>query len=443
MSDSLYRALVVDDEPIARRTVMWALSNEGFNCTPATDGDDALEKAKHTQYDLVVTDLRMPNKHGHQLVTELLAGATDYIPVMVVHSSVDEPRLIKDLMLRGIDDVVLKPTNYAAFAAKFKGLVIRRRSIRQESLTIGNEVQSDLIKMPEENLESKVSKLMAPISIKDFEARLRDVAHILPVSNKSMEVLKLLNTSDFDARSLANVVGSDAVLTVELLRNANCGQYTRTGSRITDLNEVIVRLGAKRLGEIALAIGALDSLTKLVLPWFDKKLASRRSLAGCVATKRILELQGAQVNNSGVCFSALVFPLTRLVVGSAYANVYEVLLTESVRKKTSLRSLEREVFPRTPAEATAEILLHWGLSRELCLPLRQADVGPESLLALNEPTRTSVTLLKSAILLGEHAVGNWQPWEEKPALPSDSFFRSLKIDNVLGFIDEVRSDLER
>lgn len=46
MSDAPFQALVVDDEAVARRTVMWALSNEDFRCTPAVDGADAMEKIK-------------------------------------------------------------------------------------------------------------------------------------------------------------------------------------------------------------------------------------------------------------------------------------------------------------------------------------------------------------------------------------------------------------
>ena len=60
-------------------------------------------------------------------------------------------------------------------------------------------------------------------------------------------------------------------------------------------------------------------------------------------------------------FSVLVYPLTRLVVGFAYADDYEALLVECDRNVTSLRSLERKVFPRTPPEATAQIWLNWGL----------------------------------------------------------------------------------
>lgn len=442
MSDTPYRALVVDDEPIARRTVIWALSNEEFECIPATDGVDAIEKAKHTKFDLVVTDLCMPNKHGHALVTELLAGEIESMPVIVAHSHVDEPRITKDLMLRGVDDVVYKPTNYAAFAAKMKGLVIRRRLKRQTSSTVAFNAEFDAM-LPRGEHDSKLAAPLAMISLKDFEARLADVSHILPVSTKSVEVMKLLSARDFDACSLEKIIGSDGVLTVEFLRAANSSQFARAGRKITELNEAILRLGAKRIGEISLAAGTLASLTKLVLPWFDKELASRRSQACCVAAKRILERQIPPGNEDGVVFSALVYPLARLVIGSAYASTYEMLLAECCRKSSSLQSLEQTVFPQTPAEATAQLLLNWGLPAELCEPLRRVDGAIDSQVNLTAAFRNSVKCLKSATLIGECAVGNWQPWEIKPDLPPDAFFKSIQIENVRGLINEVRDELEQ
>lgn len=437
MSDTPYRALVVDDEPIARRTVMWALSEEKFECMPAVDGYDALEKVKHAKYDLIVTDLCMPNKHGYALFTELLASGAEYTPIIVAHSSVDEPRLTKDLMIRGADDIVYKPTNYAAFAAKMKGLVIRRRLKHEE---VPAE-QTDVVNQTTISNESQGVRLPAPLSVKDFDARLDDVPHIFPVSNSSAEVLTLLASSDFDARALASVIGNDAVLTIELLRVANSSQYAWSGRKISDLNEAITRLGTKRVGQIAIEVGAMAGLTKLIVPWFDKDVASRRCLASCASAKRLLNLQGMTDDDNGVFFSAMVYPLTRLVIGSAFANVYETLIAECGRSHKSLRSLERQVFPRTPAEATLQILSNWRLPMEMCRPLSYADTGTDSLATLGEPVRTMAKQLKAAILLGEHIVGKWLPWEEKSELPPRSFFESLKIENVAEFIDSVCGEL--
>lgn len=48
-------------------------------------------------------------------------------PVVVVLTGVMEPRIAKDLMARGIDDILFKPTPFRSFAAKVRALVDRRR----------------------------------------------------------------------------------------------------------------------------------------------------------------------------------------------------------------------------------------------------------------------------------------------------------------------------
>ncbi len=442
MTDSALRALVVDDEPIARRTIMWALSNENFECMPATDGIDALQKLNGVEYDLIVTDLCMPNKHGYAFITEVLGEQRATLPVVVAHSSVDEPRLTKDLMLRGVDDVVYKPTNYAAFAAKMRGLVLNRRSKVQDQPLVASDSGLELANS-EQVHEGAADSGTSAITMKEFDTRLADVTHILPVSNTFAHVLELLGTSDFDVRSLASVVGTDAVLSIELLRAANSGQYTRTGRKITDLNDAITKLGAKRIAEVSIAVGTLDGFAKLVLPWFDRDIARRRSLAGGATAERLLKLHNSGASENGVVFSAMIYPLTRSVVGTVYPRIYETLIDEAKSREVSLQILEREMFPRTPAEATLQLLQNWRLPIEVCRPLSHADSAFESLAILNEPTRTWVKLLKTAIILGEHAVGEWADWEKQPELPPHSVLTALKIGNVPELIEEIRNEVKR
>ena len=66
------QALVVDDDAIARKMLTFALEQEGFRCDGAEDGLQADAKIAQRAYDLVVTDLKMPNKHGHSLAVDLL-----------------------------------------------------------------------------------------------------------------------------------------------------------------------------------------------------------------------------------------------------------------------------------------------------------------------------------------------------------------------------------
>jgi two-component system chemotaxis response regulator CheY len=63
--------LTVDDSASVRMTTNITLSNAGFAITEAVDGLDGLNKAKAAQYDLIVTDLNMPNMDGLTMIEEI------------------------------------------------------------------------------------------------------------------------------------------------------------------------------------------------------------------------------------------------------------------------------------------------------------------------------------------------------------------------------------
>ena len=124
MTDTLYRALVVDDDPAVRKATMRAFVEERFSCDAAANGTEAKQLLAANRYDVVVTDLQMPNGHGHALAMELLA--IEDRPAIAVLTGMLDPRLAKDLIGRGVEFVEFKPVRYDLLIAKIKALVSRR-----------------------------------------------------------------------------------------------------------------------------------------------------------------------------------------------------------------------------------------------------------------------------------------------------------------------------
>ncbi|OHV72672.1 response regulator [Ensifer sp. LCM 4579] len=65
------KILTVDDSASIRLTTRVTLSNAGYSVTEAVDGLDGLNKLKAGEFDLVVTDLNMPNMDGLRMIREL------------------------------------------------------------------------------------------------------------------------------------------------------------------------------------------------------------------------------------------------------------------------------------------------------------------------------------------------------------------------------------
>jgi len=196
------RALIVDDEQMIRYLLVTALTREGFACETADDGEEAWQKlvGADEPYRLLVTDLLMPVRHGHSLAVETLAMPER--PVVVVLTGVMEPRIAKDLMARGIEDIVFKPTPFRPFAAKMRALVDRRRPACPSELEIAATVAA------------------------------------------------LTLDPDCDLRNLARHVRQAPTLSAGVLKAANCSFADVGGPRITDVEWAVVRLGSQRVGEL-------------------------------------------------------------------------------------------------------------------------------------------------------------------------------------------------
>ncbi len=106
MADDV-KILVVDDEPIIIRSCETVLKSEGFNVEGALGGKEAILRMERTAYDLVFTDLKMPEVDGITLIRWIKQKRPDTgIVIITGYPSQDT---IKDALEVGIIDYVPKP----------------------------------------------------------------------------------------------------------------------------------------------------------------------------------------------------------------------------------------------------------------------------------------------------------------------------------------------
>ena len=101
--------LVVDDSPTVRKFVSVSLSMQGFNVVTACDGMDALEKLPQKKFDLMITDLNMPNMDGFELIKAMRENP-EYaqLPVVILTSLGDEANKEQGARL-GVGSYLVKP----------------------------------------------------------------------------------------------------------------------------------------------------------------------------------------------------------------------------------------------------------------------------------------------------------------------------------------------
>lgn len=80
---ALRKILVVDDDPVVGKSFNRVLDGKGYLVVTAHDGPEALNRLAEGEYDLVVTDIRMPGMDGIE-VTERVKAKRPWIPVVIV-----------------------------------------------------------------------------------------------------------------------------------------------------------------------------------------------------------------------------------------------------------------------------------------------------------------------------------------------------------------------
>jgi CheY-like chemotaxis protein len=77
------KVLVVDDDPVVRKSFDRVLSSKGYAVITAESGEDALRKLNEEKYDVVYTDLRMPGISGLEVAEEVKARKP-WTPVVII-----------------------------------------------------------------------------------------------------------------------------------------------------------------------------------------------------------------------------------------------------------------------------------------------------------------------------------------------------------------------
>lgn len=84
---ALPRVLLAEDDRLLRVAGEATLRKKGFDVTVAVDGEDALQKAQDTPFDVILLDVMMPKLQGFEVLERLKADpATRDVPVIMLSS---------------------------------------------------------------------------------------------------------------------------------------------------------------------------------------------------------------------------------------------------------------------------------------------------------------------------------------------------------------------
>ncbi len=119
----MMRILVVEDEKKVASFIKRGLEEEGYGVDVAYEGDEGLDMATHTPYDLILMDVMLPKKDGISVIRELrVRDVATPVLCLTAKDTVDD---IVQGLDSGSDDYLTKPFAFAELLARVRALIRR------------------------------------------------------------------------------------------------------------------------------------------------------------------------------------------------------------------------------------------------------------------------------------------------------------------------------
>ncbi len=135
MTPDTPRILLVDDEQAVQKLLAFPLHQEGYEVVPATTGQEALDRFRENEFDLVVLDIMLPQVDGFEVCRQLRAKSS--VPIIMLTAKAEEFDKVLGLEL-GADDYITKPFSMREFRSRVKA-VLRRADLSRNGDDAGTE----------------------------------------------------------------------------------------------------------------------------------------------------------------------------------------------------------------------------------------------------------------------------------------------------------------
>jgi two-component system response regulator PilR (NtrC family) len=132
--------LIADDEDSIRESLTIVLEDEGYNCTAVKDGSEAIDAIDKASYDIIVTDLKMPNVNGIEVLEYALKHSSDTLTIIITAHGTIETAI--QALRKGAADYILKPLEFDEVLIRIKNL-LEQKSLAQENKYLREQIDKE------------------------------------------------------------------------------------------------------------------------------------------------------------------------------------------------------------------------------------------------------------------------------------------------------------
>lgn len=186
------RVLVVDDEKLIVKGIRFSLEQDGMEVTCAYDGEEALENAKNTEFDIILLDIMLPKLTGLEVCQQIREFSN--VPIVMLTAKDDDMDKIMGLEY-GADDYITKPFNILEVKARIKA-IMRRTTVRDSASNAPKTIVNGDLRLDCDSRRVYIAGKEVNLTAKEF-----DVLELLALNPNKVyrreNLLKLVWGSDY------------------------------------------------------------------------------------------------------------------------------------------------------------------------------------------------------------------------------------------------------
>jgi two-component system, NtrC family, response regulator PilR len=205
------KILVVDDERSMRELLELVLKREGYVVHKAENGTRALELVRQNVYDLIISDVKMPDINGIELLARVREISPETMVIMITaFATVDTARRAFKL---GAEDLVIKDAGFDVEELKVSvGKVLEKKHLRQENVLLKRELRQ------RNSLDNIVGR----------SPQMQAVYHMIETVAATTSTVLITGESGTGKELVARAIHSTSDRAAAAFVSINCGAFTET-----------------------------------------------------------------------------------------------------------------------------------------------------------------------------------------------------------------------
>ncbi|MDD6276358.1 MAG: response regulator transcription factor [Clostridia bacterium] len=156
----MFKILVVEDDKELNHAVCEFLSGVNFETTGVINAEDAFDAMYRQNYDLIISDIMMPNIDGFEFAKSVRA-LNENIPILFM-SALDDFESKRKGFSSGIDDYMVKPIDLNELTLRVNALLRRAKISKEKKLTVGD------LTLDAEEHTAYLSGNEIPLTVREF-----------------------------------------------------------------------------------------------------------------------------------------------------------------------------------------------------------------------------------------------------------------------------------